>query len=99
MGERGADLLSWQALPVRRRRDHAAAGAAADPLLCRLVLAALDRTRRTARLQFDRRTVRRGDDLWRVAPGAGPLRRDLRAPRPFRRPADVQLFPAFRRLG
>ena len=40
---RPADLASRQALPVRRCRDHAEAGAAAAAGLCRLVLAALDR--------------------------------------------------------
>ena len=85
------------ALPVRRCRDHAAAGAAADPGLCRLVLAAVDRAGRPARLQPDRRAVRRGDDVRRAAPGARALSRDLRPARPAGRAADVQLFPAFRR--
>ena len=78
----GAAVASRPALPVRQRRDHAAAGAAADPGLCRLVLAAVDRVGRTARLRPDRRAVRGGDDLRRAAPGARTLRRNLRPARP-----------------
>ena len=61
-----ADLASRPALPVRRHRDHAAAGTVADPELCRLILAALDRARCPARLQSDRGALCRGDDLWRA---------------------------------
>ena len=39
VGRGRAAVASRQALPVRRCRDHPAPGAAADPRLCRLVLA------------------------------------------------------------
>ena len=76
---------------------HAAAGAAADPGLCRLVLETVDRACRAARLRPDRGAVRRGDDLRRAEAGRRALSRDLRQVRHQARPADVQLFPAFRR--
>ncbi len=82
---------------VRRCRDHATAGAAPTARLCRLVLAALDRTRGQAGLRRHRGALRRGDDLWRAAPGQGTLSRNLRAPRSGPGPADVQLFHPFRR--
>src|SRR4051812_33991758 len=62
---RPADLVSRQALPVRRCRDHSETGAAPAAGLCRLVLAALDRACRSARLRPYRRAFRGGDDLWR----------------------------------
>ena len=61
-----ADLASRSALCVRRRRDHAAAGAAAHPDLRGVVLQAIDRTGGAAGLRPDRRAVRRGDDLRRT---------------------------------
>ena len=80
--ERGrADLASRQVLSVRRCRHHAEAGAAADAGLCRVVLAAVDRARREARLRPHRRAVRRGDDLRRPAAGGRSLSRDLRQAR------------------
>ena len=75
---RGADLASRPALRVRRCGDHAAAGAAADPGVCRIVLQAVDRACGAAGLRPDRRAVRRGDDLRRAAPGARSVSRDLR---------------------
>ena len=93
----GADLAPRPALPFRRRSDHASAGAIADPELCRLIFAAIDRTCGTARMQSDRGTLCRGDDLWRVAPSERPLWRDLRSPRKAAGPPDVQLFYPFRR--
>ena len=60
-------LAPRPALFVRRRAHHAEAGAAADPDLCRIVLEALDRARRPARLRPDRRAVRRRDELRRPA--------------------------------
>ena len=57
------------------------AGAAADPGLCRVVLQALDRACRAARLRPDRRAVRRGDELRRAQAGRRPLSRDLRQAR------------------
>ena len=67
VGGRGAHLPSRQALPVRRRADHAQAGAAAAARLCRLVLQAVDRARRAARLRPHRRAVRRRHELRRPA--------------------------------
>ncbi len=61
-----SDLASRPALRVRQCGDHAAAGAAADPRLCRVVLQAVDRTGGAAGLRPDRRAVRRGDDFWRA---------------------------------
>ena len=90
-------LAPRQALLVRRRAHHAEAGAAADPDLCRLVLQALDRARRAARLRPDRRAVRRRHELRRAEAGRRPLQRDLRQVRQQARPADVQLLHAFRR--
>ena len=67
---------------VRRRAHHAEAGAEADAGLCRLVLQALDRARRAARLRPDRRAVRRRHELRRAEAGRRPLQRDLRQARP-----------------
>ena len=75
---RGADLASRPALCIRRCGDHAAAGAAADPGLCRVVLQTIDRACGAAGLRPDRGAVRRGDDLRRAAPGARSVSRDLR---------------------
>ena len=73
------------------------AGAAADPDLCGIVLEALDRAGRAARLRADRRAVRRRDELRRAEAGGGPLPRELRQIRHQAGPADVQLLHAFRR--
>ena len=97
VGGRRPHLAPRQALPVRRRAHHAEAGAAADPGLCRLVLEALDRACRAARLRPDRRAVRRRHELRRAEAGRRPLPRDLRQARQEARPADVQLLHAFRR--
>src|SRR5438874_5178487 len=72
-------------------------GAAADPRLCRGILAAIDRIGGAARLQFDCCAIRRGIDLWRVAADGGCLSRGLRQARPSAGPAHVQLFSASRR--
>ena len=90
-------LASRRALFVRRRADHAEAGAAPDPDLCRVVLEALDRARRPARLRPDRGAVRRRHEFWRIEAGRRPLSRDLRQIRPEAGPADVQLFHPLRR--
>ena len=92
MGGRRPHLASRQALFVRRRAHHAQAGAAAAADLCRLVLQALDRTRRAARLRPDRGAVRRRHELWRPQAGRRPLQGDLRQARHQARPHDVQLF-------
>ena len=82
---------------VRRRAHHAEAGAEADAGLYRLVLQALDRARRPARLRPDRRAVRRRHELRRAEAGRRPLQRDLHQARQEARPADVQLLHAFLR--
>ena len=56
-----------QALPVRGRAHHAAADPEAPARLHRLVLQALDRAGRAARLRPDRRAVRRRHELRRPA--------------------------------
>ena len=66
VGGRRPHLASRQALFVRRRADHAEAGAAAAADLCRLVLETVDRARGAARLRPDRGAVRRGHELWRA---------------------------------
>src|SRR6185437_12277867 len=93
---RCAHLAPRPALYVRQCRHHAAAGEATDPRLCRLVLAPIDRTRRTARLRPDRRTLRRGDDLWRAATGARSVPRDVRQAWHHTWPPDVQLLHPLR---
>ena len=97
VGGRRPHLASRQALFVRRRAHHAAAGAAADPGLCRLVLQAVDRAGGAARLRPDRGAVRRRHELRRAPAGRRSLSRDLRQARHQARPADVQLFHPFRR--
>ena len=84
VGGGGPHLAPRQALFVRRRAHHAEAGAAADPDLCRLVLQALDRAGRAARLRADRRAVRRRHELRRPEAGGRPLQRDLRQARQAR---------------
>ena len=79
VGGRGPDLASRQVLFVRRCADHAAAGAAADPDLCRVVLEAVDRACGASGLRTDRRAFRRGDELRRAQAGGGPVSRELRA--------------------
>jgi alkanesulfonate monooxygenase SsuD/methylene tetrahydromethanopterin reductase-like flavin-dependent oxidoreductase (luciferase family) len=96
---RHADFASRQALCVRRRDDHAAAGPAPNPSLCRVVLATVDRVGRAVGLRADRGAVRRGDELRRSAPGRRPVSRDLREARHHAGPADVQLLHAFRRYA
>ena len=59
-------LAPRQALPVRGRAHHAEADPEAAAGLHRLVLQALDRACRAARLQPDRRAVRRRDELRRA---------------------------------
>ena len=82
---------------VRRRADHAEAGAAADPGLCRIVLKAVDRACGAAGLRAYRGAVRGSDELWRAQAGRRPLPRELRPIRHQTRPAHVQLFHPFRR--
>ena len=93
----GPHLAPRQALPVRRRAHHAEADPESDAGLHRLVLEALDRARRTARLRPDRRAVRRRHELWRPEAGRRSLQRDLHQARQEARPPDVQLLRAFLR--
>ena len=86
-----------QALPVRGRAHHAAADPEAAAGLHRLVLEALDRARRAARLRPDRRAVRRRHELRRPEAGRRPLSRDLRQARQQAAAADVQLLHPFLR--
>ena len=74
-------LAPRQALPVRRRAHHAEADPEAPAGLYRLVLEALDRTRRAAWLRPDRRAVRRRHELRRPEAGRRSLQRDLRQAR------------------
>ncbi len=62
-----------QVLFVRRRAHHAEAGPAPDTDLCRIVLQAFDRARRTAGLRTYRRAVCRRDELWRPQAGRRSL--------------------------
>ena len=94
---RGPHLAPRQALSVRRRAHHAEADPEAAAGLHRLVLQALDRARRAARLRPDRRAVRRRHELRRLEAGRRPLQRDLHQARQQAGPADVQLLHAFLR--
>ena len=67
------------------------------PAYVGLVLEALDRTRRAARLRADRGAVRRRHELRRLEAGGRSLPRDLRQAWQQAGPADVQLLHAFRR--
>ena len=82
---------------VRRRAHHAEADPEADAGLYRLVLQALDRAGRAARLRPDRRAVRRRHELRRLEAGRRPLQRDLHQARQEARPPDVQLLHALLR--
>ena len=73
LGRRRPHLAPRQALPVRRRAHHAEADPEAAAGLYRLVLEALDRTGRAARLRPDRRAVRRRHELRRLEAGRRPL--------------------------
>ena len=97
VGRGRAHLASRQALFVRRRAHHAEAGAAPPARLRRLVLEAVDRACRAARLRADRRAVRRRHEFRRAQAGRRPLSRELRKIRHQAGPADVQLFHALRR--
>ncbi len=97
VGGGGPPVAPRQALLLRRRAHHAEAGAAADSDLCRLVLQAVDRTGRAARVRTDRGAVRSRHELRRAEAGGRPLSRDLRQARHQAGAADVQLLHAFRR--
>ena len=79
-------------------RDHAEADPEPDAGLCRLVLQALDRACRAARLRPDRRAVRRRDELRRAA-SRSPISINETCAKYGKQagPADVQLLHAFRR--
>ena len=97
LGRRRPHLAPRQALPVRRRAHHAEADPEAAAGLHRLVLEALDRARRPARLRPDRRAVRRRHELRRLEAGRRSLQRDLHQARQEARPPDVQLLHALLR--
>ena len=71
-------VAQGQVLPVRRRRDPAAAGADAAPALRRLLLAAVDGARGQQRLERDLRAVRRRHGLRLAGRCRARLSRDLR---------------------
>ena len=59
----GRSPITGKYYDVRRHRDHAAAGAEADPDLRGVLLQALDRACRAARAQYHGRAVRGRDEL------------------------------------